>query len=455
MNISQKVIAELTLQLVLQIDESDYRTEVDKALKDYTKKANIPGFRPGMVPMGMVKKMYGESLTADVVSRKIEDELDKYLHEQKIAYLGQPMPDMENQPPIDFKNQTTFEFFYLVGLRPEIQLEVDGTLNVTEYRVTSNEEDVERYVADIRRQLGTTTESNQIAEGDVVSGSIVQVDNHGQEVENGIAATSTQLNIEHIKLKTIKSKFLGKVIGDEIVFNPSKAFKNDTEVGVLLGIGTEMAKELDYDFKFQVAGINHVELAEVNEELLAKVYPSAQIKTEEELRSQIRSDIEKSYKAEAERKFYNDMVDALVKKTDLHLPDNFLKNWIIESNRREEESKRISLSDLEQQYDNYRDSLRWQLIEEHIVVTNNLIVTEEELRARIKEILGLQAFGGDIAGNEEILNQVTDTVFKNKEEVRRVSEQVLEQKLTAFFREKAQPKTIEVKYDEFVEKIQS
>lgn len=454
MKITQKSIDELTLQITLNVTEEDYSEEVNKSLTQYRKQANIPGFRPGKVPAGMIKKMYGEAVMADVVSNSIGAELDKYLADNKISILGQPLPDAENQKPIDFKNEKEFEFFYKVGLRPEFELKIDDTIELTNYNIMFDDEAVEKYLMNIRTQLGTQTNPEIVSEGDVVMGSIVELDDDKKVKEGGISNEKASLSVDFIKLKTIKTKFIGKKVGAKVVFNPQKAFKNDTEVGSLLNIGKDAAKDLTSDFQFTIAEVSHIEPAEMNEELFSKVYENANIKTEEELRARITEDIEKSYKAEGERKFFNDMVDTLIKKTDFNLPDEFLKEWIIESNKREEEDKRISPEELEQQYEGYRDTLRWQLIEEDLVVKNDLIVQEQELRDHIKVILGLQAFGGvDDNSNDEILNQVTDSVMQNKEEVKRVSDQVLEQKLIKFFKENANVKDLNISYDDFVEMI--
>lgn len=454
MNINQKSTGDLTMQLSLQVVESDYLEEVNKSLNQYRKQANIPGFRPGKIPMGMIKKMYAESVTADIVSKLIGEELDKYLAEQKLSILGQPMPDNENQKSIDFKNEKDYDFYYNIGLKPEINFEIDKSLGIDVYNIMSDDDDVEKYLTDIRTKLGKQTNPEVVSEGDVVMGSIKELGDDGKALEGGIENEKTSLSVDFIKLKTIKTKFIGKKIGAEVKFNPKKAFKNDAEVGSLLGIGKDKAKDISSDFIFTIAEVSHIELAEMNEEFFAQVYEGAIIKTEEELREKVATDIEKTFKAESERKFFNDVIAALLKKTDLNLPDEFLKNWIIESNKREEDDKRISTEELEQQYDSYRDSLRWQLIEEYLVVNNDLIVKEQELRDHIQGILGLQAFGGgEMGSNQEILDQVTDSVMQNKEEVKKVSDQIMEQKLTKFFMDKVSPGEVNMKYDDFVEMV--
>ncbi len=450
MNITQKSTSDLTKQLCLQVEESDYIDEVNKSLQQTRKQANIPGFRPGKVPFGMVKKMYGESVTADVVSNLIGTELDNYLAKEKLAILGQPMPDLEVQEAVDFKNGKEFSFYYVIGLKPEINFDLDESWGIKAYNILFDEEDVDKYIEDMRLKMGTQSNPDVVSEGDVVMGSIQELDEEGNVKENGITNERASLSVDFIKLKTIKAKFIGKKVGATVNFNPTKAFKNNTELGSFLGIGKDKAKEVTSDFAFTIKEVSHIEPAELNEDFFSKIYENANIKTEEELRQQVASDIEGSYKAEGERKFFNDVVDAIIKKTDLQLPDEFLKAWIKESNLREEEDKRIDPEQIEREYDQYRDSLRWQLLEEYLVVNNNLVVTEQELRDRIKEILGLQAFGGDVSANEDILNQVTESVMQNKDEVKRVSEQIIEQKLRNYFKEKIQPEEVNLKYDDFV-----
>ncbi len=453
MNITQKSTSDLTKQLCLQVEESDYIDEVNKSLQQTRKQANIPGFRPGKVPFGMVKKMYGESVTADVVSNLIGTELDNYLAKEKLAILGQPMPDLEVQEAVDFKNGKEFSFYYVIGLKPEINFDLDESWGIKAYNILFDEEDVDKYIEDMRLKMGTQSNPDVVSEGDVVMGSIQELDEEGNVKENGITNERASLSVDFIKLKTIKAKFIGKKVGATVNFNPTKAFKNNTELGSFLGIGKDKAKEVTSDFAFTIKEVSHIEPAELNEDFFSKIYENANIKTEEELRQQVASDIEGSYKAEGERKFFNDVVDAIIKKTDLQLPDEFLKAWIKESNLREEEDKRIDPEQIEREYEQYRDSLRWQLLEEYLVVNNNLVVTEQELRDRIKEILGLQAFGGDVSANEDILNQVTESVMQNKDEVKRVSEQIIEQKLRNYFKEKIQPEEVNLKYDDFVKTL--
>jgi trigger factor len=448
MNITKESKGDLILSLSLNVVEADYIDEVKKSLNEYRKTAIIPGFRAGKVPFGMVQKMYGEAVKADVVSKYIGEQLDKYIVDNKLELLGQPLPDHEKQEVINFKDDKDFTFYYELGIKPSIDLELDAKTKVTRYAIQAEEETIEKYLQDILARFGEQSNPEVVADNDMVMGTVTQLDEEGKDLKDGITK-DISISLEKIKLKTIKNKFIGKKKGADVVFNMKKAFKDDVEVATLLAITREEAEVLTSDFKMEIKEISRITPAEMNEELFAKVYENDNIKTEEELRARVKKDVEESFKAEGDRKFYSDVTKALIKKTDLTLPDEFLKRWIIESNMRETEDKRISMEELNSQYDSYRDTLRWQLIEEHLVKQNDLYVTQEEIRARVKEILGMQAFGGQ-DGNDEILEQVTAQVMQNEEEIKRVSDQIIEQKMTNFFNDKLKITEKKISYDDFV-----
>ena len=448
MNITQESKGELITSLALNVVEADYIDEVKKSLNEYRKTANIPGFRAGKVPFGMVQKMYGEAVKADVVSKFIGEQLDKYIADNKLELLGQPLPDHEKQETINFKDDKDFTFYYELGIKPSIDLVLDQKTKVTRYAIQADDATVEKYIQDILARFGEQSNPDVVADNDMVMGTVTQLDEDGKDLKDGITK-DVSISLEKIKLKTIKNKFIGKKKGASVVFNMKKAFKDDVEVATLLAITREEAEVLTSDFKMEIKEISRITPAEMNEELFAKVYENDNIKTEEELRARVRKDVEESFKAEGDRKFYADVTKELLKKTDLALPDEFLKRWIIESNMRETEDKRITPEELNSQYDSYRDTLRWQLIEEHLVKQNDLYVTQQEIKDRVKEILGMQAFGGQ-DGNEEILNQVTEQVMQNEEEIKRVSDQIIEQKMTNFFNENIKVTEKKISYDDFV-----
>ena len=448
MNITQESKGDLIQSLTLNVVEADYIDEVKKSLNEYRKTANIPGFRVGKVPFGMVNKMYGEAVKADVVSKFIGEQLDKYIADNKLELLGQPLPDHDKQTMINFKEDKDFTFYYELGLKPKVDLVLDKKIKATRYMIQAEEDVIEKYVQDILTRFGEQSNPDEVADNDMVMGTVTQLDEDKNEQKEGIKK-DISIALEKIKLKTIKNKFIGKKKGDTVVFNMKKAFKDDVEVASLLAITHEEAENLTSDFKLEIKEISRITPAEMNEDLFSKVYENDNIKTEEELRARVKKDVEETFKAEGDRKFYADVTKILLKKTDLSLPDEFLKRWIIESNMRETKDQRISPEELNSQYDSYRDTLRWQLIEEHLVKQNDLYVTQQEIKDKVKELLGLQAFGGQ-DGNDEILEQVTAQVMQNEEEIKRVSDQIMEQKMTNFFNENIKVTEKNISYDNFV-----
>ncbi len=439
----------LTANITIKIVESDYQQEVSKVLKDYRKKANIPGFRAGHVPEGMIRKMYGEALLADTVYKLLSDELNKYIEDQKFNTLGQPLPVVGDD--INFKTQKDFTFNYEIGLKPDIDLEIDNKMKLDFYKIEIAENDVDKYLTDMRRRLGKQTEAEKISEGDVIYGSLEEVDKDGNPIENGIKKEQTAINTDYIKLKGVKADFMKLSVGESLVFNPAKTFKSDVEVMQLLGIGMSEVKEFKSDVKFTLARINHFELAELNEELFNKVYEHDNIQTEEELRERILRDVTQTYLNEGQNQFMNDIVDMLVEKSNLSLPDEFLKRWLIENNRHEKDDERLTPEIIEEQYDSYRDTLKWQIIEEYISEKYGLKVTMEEIKSKVSELLG---FGSQPDEQmQAIVDQVTESVMQNKDEVNRIANQISESKIRNLFLEKAAIKEHSINYEDFVKMV--
>jgi len=450
MEITHKINEGLTANITVKFVEEDYQEEVKKALNDHRRKATIHGFRPGKVPFGMIKKMYGESVMADTISKKLGDVLDDFLKTSDFKILGQPLPDEEKQTQVDFVNQKEFTFNYVVGLKPEFDVEVEENIKLDYNIIKIADDAVENYLIDIRKRFGTQSNTDEIAEGDVIFGNMVEVDSEGNDVVEGINK-DVSFEIDYIKLKGVKTNLMKLKKDKSLVFNPAKAFKNDIQLSSILGIGLNEAKKFTADMKFTLKEISHIELAEFDEKLFSQVYENEHIENEEQLRARVLRDIEETYISEGKNQFMNDMVDYLVEKTNLDLPDEFLKRWIIESNRNEEEDKQISPAELEMQYVNYRDTMRWQLVEEKLSEKYGLTITNEEIKKKIGELLGLQAFGGENSEQTKgIIDQVTESVMQNKEEVNKVANQIMEQKLIDLFEEKATVTKKSISYDDFI-----
>jgi trigger factor len=448
MRINQESTGNLTALITLELMEEDYIKKVNKQLNDYAKKANIPGFRAGKVPMGMIKKMYFEPLMAETISNMIGEKLEEYIAENNLDILGQPLPNTDKQQIIDFKTEKDFTFFYDIAFKPKVEFELNEKMNVNFYDIEAGDDVVEKYLIDIRSRYGTQSNPEIAEENDVLYGNVVELNK-----ESGID-TKTVLNIKDLKTKALKDNFIGSKKDDKIILAPHKAFKEAQDISNFLNITLEEAKDIKGDFEFTIGEISRIELAELNDELYQKVYEHANITSEEDLRNRIRKDVEETFKIESDRKMMNDVTKLLLETITNELPDEFLKRWILENNASEKEENRITKEQLDIQYESYRDSLRWQLIEEKLMLDFDLKVTKDDIRNRVATLMGIQGFGADDEASKPFIDQIVDSVVKNKEEMKRIADQVMENKLINLFKEKVSLTNKKISYEAFVKLVQ-
>ncbi len=452
MEITHKTGDDLTAHITVNITEDDYAEEVKKSINDIRRKANIPGFRPGKVPFGMINKLYGEAIVAEKVNDKLNEALNNYFEKNSFQILGQPLDDPELQEAHNYKTDKDFTFNVVVGLKPEFDFDIDDKIKLKYHNITIADDAVDKYLDEIRKKFGKMMDVDTIVEGDAVFGDFVELDKDGNEVENGMKRENAYFNIDEIKLKGVKTNLMKLKVGESTVFNPARAFKNDVVLASFLGEGLAEAKKFKADIKFTLRHISHIEPAELNEELFKKVYEHDNIENEEQLRERILRDITDTYKWEARNQFLNDAVDLLVEKTDLDLPDEFLKRWIIESNKKEEEDKQIPADRIEEEYKNYRDTLRWQLIREKLIEKYKLQVSVDELRDKVLELMGI-SIQAEKEQEKDMYKQLADSLLENKEQREKILDNIFEDKLIALFKEKAKVEEVEISYDDFVNMV--
>lgn len=441
MNIIKESTGDLTATLTIEIQESDYIDNVNKILKDYQRKATIPGFRPGNVPMSLVKKKYGSTLVIDEVNKIVSESLEKYLIDEKIEILGNPLPNSEKQQVIDIENEKSFSFFFDIGLRPEFEVQVLEKTKVNYYEIIPSEEDVEKYLLDIRKRFGTQTFGETTQDGDLIHVDIAQIKD-GEIAENGIT-NKTVILIDYIKNKNLREKFLGLEKSSFVDMNPMEAFENETEVTTLLNIPKNSPFDFSIDFRFTITNISRVEPAEINEELLSKVFVSSKLTSEEELRNKIREEIYVSFINESDRKFLMDVTELLIKETEIDFPHEFMKRWILESNRNK---NKISPDQLELQYDSYIEALKWQLIEDKLMKEQNFEITEQAIKDELASILKIDI--SDDLGREQF-DSIYTNIIKDEKQARRIQDRIYENKLIEILKSKINLKIKEVSYQEF------
>jgi len=445
MNIIQENIDELNAVLKVKVVANDYLPKVETALKDYQKKASIPGFRPGKVPSGMIKKMYGKSIMVDEINKLLNDSLYNYLNENKIEVLGNPLPKADSI--IDWDNQQEFEFLYEMGLAPKFTVDLSPKDKFVYQTVKIDDELVNKYVSDIAKRYGKVENVDVSQETDLLNGDFVELDSNGEILAGGVFKTGS-LFLDRIKEASTKKSLVGLKKEDKVVLDASKIAENATELASLLGIDKAQAEAFTSKLQFTVRGVSRLAAAELNQHFFDKIYGPGAISTEEEFKLKIKDELSAMFVNDSERKFYNDVVEHLMNKINFNLPTQFLKRWIVAANE-----KPVTPEQVESEFDGYSKGLKWQLIENKIIKDNNLQVTNEEVVEHTKELIQQQfaQMGQGPMGDEE-LTQTTQRVLANQEEAKKLYEKLYGQKVMTLFKTKFTLDNKEVAYDDFFKK---
>ncbi len=443
MKISQESVGELTALIHINLQESDYIESVNKQLSDYRKKANMPGFRPGMVPIGMIKKMYGTSVMVDEVNKTLSEALNNYINDNKINVIGNPLPNVEKSQNVDFKNQKDFDFYFDIGLAPEFEVKLSEDIVVPNYIITANDSEVDKAVADVKVRFGEDENPEISEEGDAFQGKFIELDTEGAVVDGGVKNDGF-LKYDDVKSDDIKKQLIGKKIGDSIDFNLFNTIEDESKVASLLNRHDEGDEKLKSDYRFEIVKVVRTHEAEMGEDLYKKVFPDKEIKSEDEFRKALAESISEQYKRDTDRQFLADTVKELIKIADINLPDEFLKRWLIESN-----DGKITKEQIDTQYDNYARTFRWQLLEGELLKehADAMQVKEEEVRAKVA------AYFNTMGGTElsPQIEGIIDQVLSNEEEKRKIYNDIQDEKLVKLFKEQVTAKNEDVTTEQFIE----
>ena len=447
MNITRENIDNVNAVIKVLIEKADYEKTVADTLKDYRQKASIPGFRPGKVPAGLIKRRFGKSVLIDEVNKLLSQNLSKYLVEEKLNILGEPLPNEEQQKAIDWDNDENFEFSFDIALAPEVKVTLDKRNKYDYYKIAVSDKMVDEQVEMATQQLGQNVPDEEVKENSTVRGDFIQLDENGEEIAEGIQPKGVPLAIDKMKDEEIKNSFIGKKKDDVLVFDPVKAFDNRHEVGHMLNISHEEADELNSEFRFTITEILKFEKAELNEDFYKKIYgEETEVKTEEDFRNKIKEEIAANLVQSSDHKFALDTRDTLVEKTDMELPEAFLKRWLLATN------KELTEEQLESDFDSFIKDLQWQLIKDSIVKENELKVTPEETEDFAKQLARAQynQYGiYDIP--EEQIESFAKMIMEKPEESDRIYRKLYEDKVIDLVKDKVTLQEKEVSQEEFSE----
>jgi trigger factor len=432
MNITRENIDAVNAVLKVAIEKADYETTVASQLKEYRQKAVIPGFRPGKVPEGLIKRKFRIPVLVEEVNKLLSKNLSQYLVDEKLKILGEPLPNEEQQKSINWETDENFEFAFDIALSPEINISLDKQNEFNFYKIAVSEEMIDQQVEMAQSQLGQNLPDETVKESSSVRGNFVQLNDAGEEIENGIRANDVLIAIDMIKDNEIKTGFVDKKVGDVVVFDPAKAFEHRHELKHMLKITKEQADELNSNFSFTITEILKFEKAELNEEIFRKLYgEETDVKTIEEFRRRIKSEIEANLIYSSNHKFAIDAHDKLVEQANIVLPEEFLKRWLKAIN------KDVSVEQIENEFDSFISDLKWQLIKDVIIKENNIKVSAEETQAFAIQMARAQynQYGiYDIP--EEQLESFAKMILEKPEESERIYKRLYEDKVIKVVKEK-------------------
>jgi len=440
MNITQEKIDALNAKLKVQLSSEDYQEKVEAVIVNYRKTASIPGFRKGKVPMGQVKKMIGKSVLVDEVNKLLQEAIYKHITENKVEVLGNPLPLTSE---VDWDNATDFEFEYEMGLAPEFKVTLDKKSKFDYLQIVADKKMVDHYVTDMAKRYGKMTQPEKSEKTDLMMGEFTQLDGEGNALEGGINHTSS-VALDIIQDKKAQKALVGLTDGDEVKLHITKDFSNDAHH--MLNIKKEELETLDADFTFKVNKISRMEPADMTQDLFDKVFGKDTVKSEKEFKAKVKEEVEKSFEGESDNKLKNDVILHLIKMTKLSLPDTFLKKWLVATNE-----QGLTEEQVEQEYEQYSKSLKWQLIENKIIKDNELEVKNEDVISHTKELIVSNfAQYGQPAPEDKKLEEIAVQVLGNEEERKKVYNQLYDVKTMSLYKEKFSLKNKEVTYDEFV-----
>ncbi len=438
MNITKENIDALNAVVKIDITQDDYKSKVSEILQDYRKKANIPGFRKGHVPMSLVKKQYEKPVLIDEVNKLLQDSLSKFLVEEKLDILGNPLPKVQE----DFSWEADqFSFEFELGLSPDFKVNLQPKKAITQYKVVADKKMLDDQITNIQDRYGKIISQETIVEGANITGAFVNAE---KEIEK-----KTTFKLDVIKGKSNQKKFLGAKAGDVISLKTKGLFNDDHLLQTHLGVSHDDTHGLAIEVQFTLEETSTTEAANLDQELFDKLFGKDVVTTKKDLLARLKEDAEKQFEQQADQQLLNAVTESLIENTTFDLPAEFLQKWLAVGGEKE-----LTEEEAAEEYSRSEKGLRYQLIEGKISKENNLQVTFDELKEFSKGFIKSQmAQFGNANPEEKELDEIATRILGNQDEVKRLSEQLMSQKLLTFYKENVKLKTKEVSFDNFVKEV--
>ncbi len=430
MNISKENTDDLNAVLKIRIEESDYTGRVDEVLKDYRKKVQLDGFRPGKVPAGLVRKMYWKPVMVEEINKLVSESISKYLKEEEINILGEPLPNEDQPDEIDWDTQTEFEFDFDLGLAPKLDISLTQKDKVPLYEIQIDDKMINETKESYARRMGQMIPVEQIEGSELVKGDFMQIDKEGNPIDGGIFTADAQISMEVVKDDKIKTSFMARQVDDTVDLDIRKAFPNDTEISSLLKIDKATVPEIVPTFRMHIKEITKFEIAEINQELWDMLYGKDKVKSDAEFEEKIREELRTALSRDSEYRFEIDAKKMMLKKMKFELPVEFLKRWLVLVNE-----GKFTAEQIDEDFPKFEDDLKWQLIRDQIVKDQEIKVEAEEIKSQAKEIARLQFQQyGMMNIPEENLENYAAEMLKNEDEIRKATEKILDNKVIDYLK---------------------
>jgi len=435
MNITKNNVDALNAIVTVEVAKADYAPKVEKVLADYRKNAAIKGFRKGTVPMSLIHKQYGKAVLLEEVNKVLQENLNKYLVAEKLDILGNPLPKVTE----DFNwDADDFKFDFELGLAPSFSVDLTAKNSIINYKIIADETMLNAQIAKIQKQYGKIISQNQVAEGNDVAGTFVND-------EKGINNRTT-LDLELFADKKIANSFIGKKVGDVLTLKTKGLFNDDHKLMDVLAIGHDDIHGLDIEVTFAIDEIIASEPANLDQELFDKLFGPKMVTSVSELKAKIKEDAENQFVQQSNQKFLNDVTEFLIANTKFDLPAAFLKKWIQSAGEMP-----LTVEEANEEYAKSENGLRYQLIEGKVMAENKMQITFEDLKSFTTEVIKKQmAQFGQMNPTDEDVQGIVARVLSNQDEAKRLSEQVMSEKMLQLFKEKVNAKTKEINYEDFI-----
>ncbi len=446
MNISKEQTDDLSLVVSVEIKKDDYEPKVNEVLRDYRRKANMPGFRPGKVPEGLVKKMYGKAVLVDEINKLVSESLQNYIKDEQLQVLGDPMPKTSGEE-LAWEIGNDFAFDFEMGIAPVVEIDLSKNDKITKYQIIVNEDLIDKNVENYAARFGEFVETDTVVDfKEKITGDIVQLDDEKQPLEGGLAAEDTSILLSIIKDEERRKPFENIKVGDEIVFNLSETFPNDWEIASIL---RKKDKEEVGDisaslFRFTVKNVQKFANAELNQELFDKVFGEGAVSNPDEFKDRIREMLNKDFEDSSMARFGYDAREYLLDKINPSLPEEFLRKWLLAANTGIEEEA------FNREFPMFLKGTKWDLIMKAIAKQKELTVEENEIIEFAKEATRRQfAQYGITNFPEESLTNYAMGTLKDEKSVQGVVSQIIEKKVAEVIRDSVDPTVQEMSLDDF------